>query len=214
MNKTTPEIIAYREFIQDIIDNFCKRRITKFAKTKSVDNSLIHAHNDTPIWAMIKQFKSDNSIKTRSFKTLSDAQKEAWRTYYTSHMKLVLMTDDEHKKYHSENEFVYKTNLWNRHETVEDLTEQIQSEENTKKSASKQIDVKPTPINKNIEKSKLKSVNRLSEKKSIKTDDIETVADVDVTENTLKQPLQMKKPKKSTSNKPKSIVGRKRDKKQ
>lgn len=102
----------FKTHIAPIITKFMKSRQTKFAKSKNVSIENIHAHNQLPIWFLIKQFKSQNNIRSRLFRSLTDEQKIIWFDYYDQHKQLVLMTTAEHEQFHKSHIFDIKSGEW------------------------------------------------------------------------------------------------------
>ena len=102
----------FKTHITPIITKFMKSRQTKFAKSKNVSIENIHAHNQLPIWFLVKQFKSQNNIRSRLFRSLTDEQKITWFDYYDQHKQLILMTTTEHEQFHKSHIFDVKSGEW------------------------------------------------------------------------------------------------------
>lgn len=102
----------FRPSIEHIIKTFLTRRQTKFAKSHNCATSDIHAHNNKPISYLVKKFKSENSIKSHLFKSLSPEQQAAWVAFYDANKDLVIMTNGEHEEFHRTHAFNNTTCSW------------------------------------------------------------------------------------------------------
>lgn len=109
---TTTIDIEFRNYLAPTIEAFKRSRITRFAKSNGVSNEDVHVHNQIPIWFLLKRFKTQNNIKSRLFKSLTDENKQAWLTFYNENKQLVLMTNEKHKQFHDSNLFDMKTGTW------------------------------------------------------------------------------------------------------
>lgn len=109
---TTTIDIEFRNFLAPTIEAFKRSRITRFAKSNGVSSEDVHVHNQVPIWFLLKRFKTQNNIKSRLFKSLTDENKQAWLTFYNENKQLVLMTNENHKQFHDSNLFDVKSGTW------------------------------------------------------------------------------------------------------
>ena len=100
-----PEVEEYRNAVNDIIDKFKRSRITRFTKTKNVSTDDVHVHNDKPIWYLVKIFKKNNNIRTRTYHNLPQNMKDEWIRFYEMNKQLKLMTKAEHTEWHKNNNF-------------------------------------------------------------------------------------------------------------
>lgn len=133
----------YKEYINPIIAKFKKARQTRFAKANNVTIDNIHVHNQIPVWFLVKLFKSQNNIKSRLFKSLSEEQKNNWVMFYNQNKQLMLMTTENHELFHKNNTFDAKNVTWkvNLNEEVNVNKNVPQSNEEIKK---KRVRVKKT----------------------------------------------------------------------
>ena len=137
----------FKTHIAPIVTKFMKSRQTKFAKSKNVSIENIHAHNQLPIWFLIKQFKSQNNIRSRLFRSLTDEQKITWFDYYDQHKQLVLMTTAEHEQFHKSHIFDIKSGEWkNINPSIEPEKSKVSSHASVEDSDVKQM---KTPKSKN-----------------------------------------------------------------
>ena len=104
--------IEFKNFITPSIEKFRKSRITRFCKSNNVSIDDVHVHNQIPVWFLVKRFKSENGIKSRLFKSLSEEQKNSWLNYYEQNKQLVILTNEKHKSFHDANLFDIKTGTW------------------------------------------------------------------------------------------------------
>lgn len=111
MNKS-PEIVGYTEAVADIVNKFAKSRITRYAKSHNVTPDAVHVHNDVPINILVKQFKTENGIRCRTYKNLSDDLKAKWLQFYDAHKQLKMLTNAEHELFHKSNTYDVKGNMW------------------------------------------------------------------------------------------------------
>lgn len=102
----------FREAIQPIIDRFQRMRQTRFAKSNNINVDQIHIHNRIPIWHLVKMFKHEYQLRSKLFKSLSDDMKHKWVEYYDRNKDLIIMTNDEHRRFHDVNVFDQKANKW------------------------------------------------------------------------------------------------------
>lgn len=173
----------YKEAISAIISKFNKSRITRFANSHKLTTEQIHTHNNVPVWFLIKKFKTENNIKTRSFKNLTDDQKQLWLQYYDSHKQLQLLSNDEHNNFHNLNIFDAKNGQWINNANIETNTEPVRQSKETKSSEKSDTQTKPISNNEQTNKSQtnnqpvyelptventVKSVSKLSRRAPIK----------------------------------------------
>ena len=102
----------FKNSVSSIIDRYKHSRATRFAKSNYVSNDEVYAHNQIPVWFLVKRFKTQNNIKSRLFKSLTDEQKQAWLKFYDENKHLTLMTNEKHKEFHDSNIFDMKTGTW------------------------------------------------------------------------------------------------------
>lgn len=136
----------FKNHVNPLIIKFKKARQTRFANVNHMNIEDIHVHNEVPIWYLVKKFKSQNNIKSRLFKSLSEEQKNCWLSFYDQNKKLVLMTNEKHENFHKNNMFDVKSGTWKTVNIVHETQELIPKpqEESPKK---KRIRVK-----KNVER--------------------------------------------------------------
>lgn len=106
------EAEEYKNAVNDVVEKFKRSRIKRFVTKNGCAESDVHLHNERPIWYLVKAFKASNNLKTRTYKNITEGQKESWHQYYIDNMKLVLMTDEQHKEFHNTHEFDAKNNVW------------------------------------------------------------------------------------------------------
>lgn len=87
--------MSYGEAVEDIRQQWAKRRITAFAKKHSVEVNEVEIVDETPIEDLEKEFKKANNIKKRIYKNLSEGEKKGWITFYNDHMNLSLRIKGE-----------------------------------------------------------------------------------------------------------------------
>ena len=104
--------IEFRNFILPSIEKFKRSRVTRFAKSNNVSNEEVHVHNQIPVWFLVKRFKTQNNIKSRLFKSLTEEQKQLWLNFYEENKHLELMTNEKHKQFHDSNMFNVKNGTW------------------------------------------------------------------------------------------------------
>lgn len=102
----------FKNSVSSIIEKYKHSRATRFAKSNSVSNDEVYAHNQIPVWFLVKRFKTQNNIKSRLFKSLTDEQKQSWLKFYDENKHLTLMTNEKHKEFHDSNIFDMKTGTW------------------------------------------------------------------------------------------------------
>lgn len=136
----------FKNHVNPIIIKFKKARQTRFANLNHTNVENIHVHNEVPIWYLVKKFKTQNNIKSRLFKSLSEEQKKCWLTFYDQNKKLVLMTNENHENFHKNNIFDIKTGTW---ETVNIMHEK---QESISKSHEEPLKKKRIRVKKNAER--------------------------------------------------------------
>lgn len=82
--------MSYGEAVEDIRQQWAKRRITTFAKKHSIEVNEVEIVDEIPIEDLEKEFKKANNIKKRIYKNLSEGEKKGWITFYNDHMNLSL----------------------------------------------------------------------------------------------------------------------------
>ena len=180
----------FKTHIAPIVTKFMKSRQTKFAKSKNVSIENIHAHNQLPIWFLIKQFKSQNNIRSRLFRSLTDEQKITWFDYYDQHKQLVLMTTAEHEQFHKSHIFDIKSGEWkNINPSIEPEKSKVSSHASVEDSDVKQMKTPKSKVSSHasVEDSDVKQMKTPKSKNSIHA----SVEDSDV--------KQMKTPKSKNS---------------
>lgn len=104
--------VEFKNFVSPCIEKFRRSRATRFAKSNGVPTDEVHVHNQVPIWFLLKRFKSQYSIRSRLFKSLSEEQKQSWLSFYDENKQLILMTNEKHKQFHDANLFDAKSGEW------------------------------------------------------------------------------------------------------
>ena len=136
----------FKNHVNPLIVKFKKARQTRFANLNHMNVEDIHVHNDVPIWYLVKLFKTQNNIKSRLFKSLSDEQKANWLAFYDQNKKLVLMSNEKHEIFHKNNIFDIKTGTW---KTVNIMHEK---QESISKSHEEPLKKKRIRVKKNVER--------------------------------------------------------------
>ena len=121
----TYEMDDFKNHINPLIIKFKRARQTRFANANHVNIEDVHVHNQIPVWYLVKLFKSQNNIKSRLFKSLSEEQKNNWLTFYDQNKKLVLTTNENHELFHKNNIFDTKTETWKTVESVQEKQELV-----------------------------------------------------------------------------------------
>ena len=166
----TPEVIGYTEAVTEIVNKFAKSRVTRFVKSHNLTPEQIHIHNEIPVNVLVKQFKTENSIKCRTYKNLSEDMKQKWLQFYDSHKQLKLMSNEEHNNFHKSNVYDSKTNTWNSNTSSEP---QVKSQSGTVHKSTKLTKSKMSEEPKNQEvteetKNELKEDTKTSDEKRVK----------------------------------------------
>lgn len=103
---------AFRIHVMPCIEKYKRVRQTKFAKANNISVESVYAHNQFPIWCLVKLFKSQYNIRSRLFKSLTEEQKSDWLTFYDKNKQIILMSKENHEDFHKNNSFDVKTSSW------------------------------------------------------------------------------------------------------
>ena len=103
---------AFRIHVMSCIEKYKRVRQTKFAKANNISVDSVYAHNQFPIWCLVKLFKSQNNIRSRLFKSLTEEQKSDWFAFYDKNKQIILMSKENHEDFHKNNSFDVKTSSW------------------------------------------------------------------------------------------------------
>ena len=103
---------AFRVHVMPCIEKYKRVRQTKFAKANNISVDSIYAHNQFPIWCLVKLFKSQYNIRSRLFKSLTEEQKSDWLAFYDKNKQIILMSKENHEDFHKNNSFDVKTSSW------------------------------------------------------------------------------------------------------
>ena len=102
----------FESAVLPIVNKWKGSRRTRFAKNKGVSPDDVIVFDEIPIPSLEKQFKAELGLKIRSYKNLSEDQKNQWLQYYDSHKSLKLMTLNEHETFTKSNNFNVRTKQW------------------------------------------------------------------------------------------------------
>ena len=103
---------AFRVHVMPCIEKYKRVRQTKFAKANNISVDSVYAHNQFPIWCLVKLFKSQYNIRSRLFKSLTEEQKSEWLAFYDKNKQIILMSKENHEDFHKNNSFDVKTSSW------------------------------------------------------------------------------------------------------
>lgn len=103
---------AFRIHVMSCIEKYKRVRQTKFAKANNISVDSVYAHNQFPIWCLVKLFKSQYNIRSRLFKSLTEEQKSDWLAFYDKNKQIILMSKENHEDFHKNNSFDVKTSSW------------------------------------------------------------------------------------------------------
>lgn len=103
---------AFRMHVIPCIEKYKRVRQTKFAKANNISVDSVYAHNQFPIWCLVKLFKSQYNIRSRLFKSLTEEQKSEWLAFYDKNKQIILMSKENHEDFHKNNSFDVKTSSW------------------------------------------------------------------------------------------------------
>lgn len=103
---------AFRVHVMPCIEKYKRVRQTKFAKANNISVDSVYAHNQFPIWCLVKLFKSQYNIRSRLFKSLTEEQKSDWLAFYDKNKQIILMSKENHEDFHKNNSFDVKTSSW------------------------------------------------------------------------------------------------------
>ena len=189
---------AFRMHVIPCIEKYKRVRQTKFAKANNISVDSVYAHNQFPIWCLVKLFKSQYNIRSRLFKSLSEEQKSEWLSFYDKNKQIVLMSKENHEDFHKNNSFDVKTSSWKPNNPNEQPT--ITHTMHLKKPKNKLVnhDFSKTVENKDDKvtvKSKTKDVINVSKDKSknvTKNDESKDNEDKDVKKH-VKKKIRVKK---------------------
>lgn len=103
---------AFRIHVMPCIEKYKRVRQTKFAKANNISVESVYAHNQFPIWCLVKLFKAQYNIRSRLFKSLTEEQKSDWLAFYDKNKQIILMSKENHEDFHKNNSFDVKTSSW------------------------------------------------------------------------------------------------------
>ena len=157
----------FKESVQPIIERYIRNRKTRFCSSHHITAEQLHVHNKIPVWYLVKKYKSEQKIKSRLYKSLTEEQRQSWLNYYDQNKQLELLTNQEHENFHSIYDFDIKTESWKeKHEIITEVppppaktTKTQKTSATTKKSTNESVPVKMAPSPKSSSRKRKTSSN-------------------------------------------------------
>lgn len=188
---------AFRMHVISCIEKYKRVRQTKFAKANNISVDSVYAHNQFPIWCLVKLFKSQYNIRSRLFKSLSEEQKSEWLSFYDKNKQIVLMSKENHEDFHKNNSFDVKTSSWKPNNPNEQQTTthtmHLKKPKNKlvncdfSKTVETKDDNKIKNKSKNVDNDKIKNISKDKSKDVIKNDESKDDAYKDVKKHVKKR---------------------------